>query len=133
MVRDDLQGARAVLRVREGALDPDLRVRELHLCRVEAHQPAGGGVQPVVGGAAHGPFELTPLVRVEELFHGPADLPGEDVRVERGLHQVVLDGGEGRGDLAVREVLRAPHGGEVDALRAGPEAGERGGQVEPLG
>ncbi|MBD2827464.1 hypothetical protein ID875_01695 [Streptomyces globisporus] len=133
MVRDDAENARRLLLVAEGALDPDLGVGEFHARRVEADQPAGCGMGPVVLRAAQAAFELGALVRVEEVLDRSAYGAGEHVGVQGGLHQVVLDGGEGGGDLAVGEVPRAFHGGEVDARRARAEAGDRRGPVQPLG
>ena len=69
----------------QGALHPDPGVGQRDLRRVEADQPAGGGVPAVGGRVVEAPVELVELVRVEQHPHGPDRAAGEHVGVERGL------------------------------------------------
>ena len=74
--------------------------------------------RPSAAGWLEALVELVELLGVEQEPHGPDGAAGEHLRVERGLHEVVLGGGQGGHDLAVGEVRGAPDGGQGDALGA---------------
>lgn len=77
----------------------------------------------VTGGRGHAAVELRQLVGVEQDAHRAGSGSGEDVGVQRGLHEVVLGDGQCGDDLGVGEVVRAAHGGQGDAYRPDPVVG----------
>ncbi len=77
----------------------------------------------VAGGRGHAAVELRQLVGVEQDAHRAGGRSGEDVGVQRGLHQVVLGDGQRGDDLGVGEVVRAAHGGQGDAGSSDPVVG----------
>lgn len=123
VVRHHLQRVGPLLGVAQSAPDPDVRTGQGHLRRVEPHQPPGRGMLTVVLRMVHAALELGRLIRVEQHFHRARGGAGEHVGVERGGHQIVLDRGQSRGHLAVREIVGPPDRGQIDAVGTRSEVG----------
>ncbi|BBA97383.1 hypothetical protein RVR_3097 [Actinacidiphila reveromycinica] len=115
------------------------RQRDLR-ARVEAHQPAGGGVAAVVAGLGEGGVELAALAGAQQLPHRLQVAGEHRVAVERGDGQVLLGGVQRLLDLALgvaadppRRVGRHPDAVAVRLRRAAGEGRARrdGGDGAP--
>ncbi|CAM5474716.1 hypothetical protein SAVIM40S_08271 [Streptomyces avidinii] len=84
----------------------------------------------VAGGRGHAAVELRELVGVEQDAHRAGGRSGQDVGVQRGLHQVVLGDRQCGDDLGVGEVVRAAHGGQGDPGRPDPVVGGGAARVQ---